>query len=181
MSEWVILVHQFWARVGRRPQAPGSALDVPRRFMVVATFWMSLNLVLALLVSIPVINAVTHGTHATLAHAMGSTIGINSMILWAVGLAAIGEVSPGIGLVWEARLRALVPVIDLALLSFFLCLLAAGVLKGLSMTAWALPFHEAMDKARPLLQLMAISGAFLWLGICSLCVVWLRALRSCYR
>ena len=42
-----------------------------------------LNLVLSISISIPAINFYTHGTHITVAHAMGSTIGINTLLLLA--------------------------------------------------------------------------------------------------
>src|SRR5690606_24665108 len=41
------------------------------------------NLTIALFMSIPVINLYMHGTHFITAHAMGTTIGINTMILLA--------------------------------------------------------------------------------------------------
>src|SRR5690606_38315707 len=56
---------------------------VSYRFLMAAEFWVFMNLVLALFMSIPAINRYTHGTHITVAHAMGATIGINTMILLA--------------------------------------------------------------------------------------------------
>lgn len=49
--------------------------------MILADFWVFLNIILALLISIPAINLFTHGTHITVAHSMGTTIGINTFIL----------------------------------------------------------------------------------------------------
>ena len=41
--------------------------------------------------SIPALNLYTHGTHVTVAHAMGTTIGINSMILFAACFDFFGD------------------------------------------------------------------------------------------
>jgi nitric oxide reductase subunit B len=53
------------------------------RLLFASEIWVLLNLVLALIMSVPAFNLITHGTHVTVAHAMGTTIGINSMILLA--------------------------------------------------------------------------------------------------
>lgn len=59
---------------------------IPYRFITAADFWIFINLILAILISIPAINQYTHGTHITVAHAMGATIGINTMLLFAAVL-----------------------------------------------------------------------------------------------
>jgi nitric oxide reductase subunit B len=51
------------------------------RFLFAADIWVFLNLILGLIISVPAANLFTHGTHVTVAHAMGTTIGINTMIL----------------------------------------------------------------------------------------------------
>lgn len=48
------------------------------RFLAAADVWIFLTLLLAICMSIPAINVYTHGTHITVAHTMGATIGINS-------------------------------------------------------------------------------------------------------
>ena len=54
------------------------------RFLIAADIWVFLTLVLAIAMSIPAINVYTHGTHITVAHTMGATIGINSFLLLAI-------------------------------------------------------------------------------------------------
>ena len=51
------------------------------RFVVAADVWIFLTLGLAILMSIPAVNLYTHGTHITVAHTMGATIGINSDVI----------------------------------------------------------------------------------------------------
>jgi nitric oxide reductase subunit B len=38
-------------------------------------------MILAIIISLPALNLITPGTHVTVGHAMGTTIGINGMIL----------------------------------------------------------------------------------------------------
>ena len=42
------------------------------RFLFAADIWVFINLGLALVISVPALNLITHGTHITVAHAMGS-------------------------------------------------------------------------------------------------------------
>ena len=51
------------------------------KFLISTDIWIFVNLFMALLISIPYINFFTHGTHITVAHSMGTTIGINTSIL----------------------------------------------------------------------------------------------------
>jgi nitric oxide reductase subunit B len=64
------------------------------RFLFAADIWIFVNLILALVISVPAWNLYTHGTHITVAHAMGSTIGINTMILLASVFFVIREELP---------------------------------------------------------------------------------------
>jgi len=88
MTEWVILFHIIYSFIKSLPREKRKANSMAFRFLVAADIWVFLNLILALLMSIPAINYFTHGTHITVAHTMGTMIGINSMIL----LAAIGYI-----------------------------------------------------------------------------------------
>lgn len=55
----------------------------PYRFLFASEIWVFINLLLALVISVPALNLFTHGTHVIVAHTMGATIGINTMILLA--------------------------------------------------------------------------------------------------
>ena len=54
---------------------------LPYRLLSIADAWIFLNLGVAIAISVPQLNYYTHGTHITVAHAMGTTIGINTMLL----------------------------------------------------------------------------------------------------
>ncbi|MDP6850380.1 MAG: cbb3-type cytochrome c oxidase subunit I, partial [Planctomycetota bacterium] len=88
MTEWVVLLSLLhdWAQPWNRERwEKHPEHRIPRAFLAATSAWVGLNLVLALLISIPTLNWFTHGTTITVAHAMGSTIGINSMVLFGAG------------------------------------------------------------------------------------------------
>lgn len=61
------------------------------RFLIAADVWVFLTLGLAILMSIPALNIYMHGTHVVVAHTMGATIGINSMLLLAFAYDIFGN------------------------------------------------------------------------------------------
>ena len=132
------------------------------RFLFAADIWVFVNLVLALLISIPALNFFTHGTHITVAHAMGSTIGINTMILLASVFYIIREALPQ-----EAYAKCSGPVTfgfwvaNVSLAVFFSALVLAGIGKGFFDSA---SFQETMQTIRPYLLVFAVSGVTLMIG-----------------
>ena len=63
--------------------------SVSFRLLSFADLWIFLNLGAAIAISVPALNYYTHGTHITVAHAMGTTIGINTMLLFAADVSNI--------------------------------------------------------------------------------------------
>ena len=83
MTEWIIIWKMIYQwRKGIQPDEKIKNL-MPYKFLGAADRSIFVNLILALLFSIPAINFFTHGTHFTVAHSMGTTIGINTTILLA--------------------------------------------------------------------------------------------------
>ena len=83
MTEWIVLFHIIYS--WKKSLSVKEKLDnsMSYKFLIAADFWVFINIILALLISIPAINFFTHGTHITVAHSMGTTIGINTTILFA--------------------------------------------------------------------------------------------------
>ncbi len=133
------------------------------RFLFAADIWVFVNLALALVISVPALNLLTHGTHITVAHAMGSTIGINTMILLASIFYVIREVLPQ-----EAHAGCSLQIkigfwtANASLAVFFVALTLAGVGKGIYS---GVSFQEMMLTIRPFLVVFAISGVTLMIGI----------------
>lgn len=82
MTEWIILFSIIYDWRKNLSQENKIQFSIAYKFMILADLWVFLNIILALLISIPSINLVTHGTHITVAHSMGTTIGINTLILF---------------------------------------------------------------------------------------------------
>jgi nitric oxide reductase subunit B len=133
------------------------------RFLFASECWIFLNLILALVISVPAANLVTHGTHITVAHAMGSTIGINTMILLA-SVFFIAEDRLGVQLpaIFAVPVQAGYWLANGALLVFWLALIAAGVGKG---TYTGGSFPEMMAAIRPYLLVFLASGSGLATGL----------------
>ena len=133
------------------------------RFMFAADIWVFINLILALIISVPAFNLITHGTHITVAHAMGSTIGINTMILLSSVFYIIREELPQ-----EVHARCSKPVMagfwlsNVSLAVFFGALVMAGLGKGLYD---GVSFQEMMFEIRPYLVVFAGSGVTLMAGL----------------
>ena len=133
------------------------------RFLFAADIWIFVNLALALIISVPVFNLFTHGTHITVAHAMGSTIGINSMILLASIFYVIREELPNeIHASCSRQLRVGFWTANVSLAIFFTALVLAGVGKGLYAGA---SFQEMMTSIRPFLFAFTLSGVGLMFGL----------------
>ncbi|MFT3920500.1 cbb3-type cytochrome c oxidase subunit I [Cloacibacterium sp.] len=81
MTEWIILIRMIYMWKQNLSQEKKKEFTISYKVMMLADLWIFLNLFLALLISIPAINLLTHGTHITVAHSMGTTIGINTLIL----------------------------------------------------------------------------------------------------
>lgn len=102
---------------------------LPYKFLMAADIWIFLTLALAIPMSIPAVNIYTHGTHVTVGHTMGATIGINTMLLFAFIF----------DIIWKEKIIAPEKIKNFnlvywiangALLSFWLALVIAGFLKG---------------------------------------------------
>jgi len=83
MTEWIIFFHMIYSWKKSLSKQEKEDFCMTYKFLLAADFWVFLNIILALLFSIPAINFFTHGTHITVAHSMGTTIGINTTILLA--------------------------------------------------------------------------------------------------
>ena len=133
------------------------------RFLFAADIWIFINLVLALLISVPALNLITHGTHITVAHAMGSTIGINTMIFLASVFYVIREELPQhVHAGCSRQVTTGYWMANISLAVFFTALVVAGLGKGLYDGT---SFQEMMLMIRPQLLVFAISGVTLTIGL----------------
>lgn len=134
------------------------------RFLMAADIWIFLSLILAIAMSIPAINIYTHGTHITVAHTMGATIGINSFLLLAMAFDILKDTCVPISknLKWLNRGYY---TANVSLLVFWISLIIAGVLKAKwQMSDIKIPFGTMMLQLRPWFILFFISGITMTTG-----------------
>ncbi|MCZ6603481.1 MAG: cbb3-type cytochrome c oxidase subunit I [Planctomycetota bacterium] len=179
MLEVIILAKVFIDVLAmRRAERPAVDLVVADKFVRWAGIWTFLMLSLSLLISIPPINALIHGTHVVVAHSMGSMLGIDSFILWA-GAAYIirSMVGPDHPVVRGGRIRLAIPWVSVFLIFFWAAFLGSGVATGIG---------RYMDAAAPDLSFllssfpshMFIAGFGLALAILWILGLWLLAIGS---
>jgi nitric oxide reductase subunit B len=179
MTEWIIFARIIYMWRQAVTDAQKHYYLYPYRFLLAADFWVLLNLGQALLMSIPALNRYTHGTHVTVAHAMGTTIGINSMILFAACFTFIGGrclpfSRPSGSLTFNFWLA------QAGLFVFWLSLNVAGIKKGIwLMSREQEPFQEMMKGLQPWFILFGVAGVLLLFSLSSLAVSLIRAYVRC--
>lgn len=129
MTEWIILFSIIYDWKKRLSTEKKIEYSIAYKLMILADFWVFLNIILALLISIPSINLFTHGTHITVAHSMGTTIGINTLILLS-SIAFIIESENKFTLVFEKRIAMGIKIFNFSFLLFWASLLIMGIKKG---------------------------------------------------
>ena len=125
---------------------------LPYRFLIAAEVWVSLNLLLALMMSIPAVNRYTHGTHITVAHAMGTTIGINTMLL----LASFSFFTKNES--YNGLTRVAFRLTQLSLFIFWTGLIVAGILKGYLLVEKQVSFIDSFAATLPWLSVVFYAG-----------------------
>ncbi len=92
MTEAIILTRVVWDIARAVSQRTTGGFDSTRHFLVSAKWWTGAMIASAILLSIPPLNTIIHGTQVVTAHAMGTEIGIDSMALFAGVCWMLGEI-----------------------------------------------------------------------------------------
>jgi len=176
MTEWVFFIKIIYNWKKQITQAETHFHYFPYRFILASNFWLFVNLTIALLMSIPVINLYMHGTHFITAHAMGTTIGINTMILLA---AVFYFLLPDTKHHQTPWLKAGFWGVQISLFIFLCALMAMGVIKSI----WFFEepqasFSEMMLRSGFWIVLFLIFGTTLML---SFLVLISKLLCCCYK
>lgn len=178
MLELIILfkvLHDLVEESGAKPDDDAVRRTV-RRVLASATAWTAAMLALALLLSVPPINSLLHGTQVVMAHAMGSMLGIDTWILLAcltfVTSKLLARESAERGARWLGRL---LPWLDASLALLILALLAKGS------TAAYLEYWGPLAAAVPHVEqafpaIFVLTGGALVLGLLAVSATWARGL-----
>src|SRR5574338_251326 len=138
--------------------------QLPYRLLSFADIWIFLNLALAIVISVPAWNYFTHGTHITVAHAMGATIGINTMLLMASVFYSLKKEKAFAFQQHCKKISRGIYITNMALLFFWSSLLLIGIEKIISIQHHE-TFYYIMQKSLPYFQLFAYSGIFIFVGL----------------
>ena len=180
MTELFILGRIIWQWKSSVSTARKNYHHTAYRFLMAADIWIFLTLILALAMSIPAINVYTHGTHITVAHTMGATIGINSFLLLAIAFDILKDscVPLNKSIKWINRGYY---TANFSLLIFWISLIIAGVLKAKwQMNDAKIPFSTMMLQLRPYFILFFVSGISLITGFYFILFPLLRNQAICY-
>lgn len=137
----------------------------PFQFLLSADIWVFMTLGLAIAMSVPALNLYMHGTHVIVAHTMGATIGINSLLLLAFAYDMAG--SQGEVMIRNKKLidRGIV-LTNISLFVFWLALIIAGFMKSFwQMSDTTEPFGAMMLRLQPYFRVFYIAGLGLATGL----------------
>ncbi len=149
MTEWIVLASIIynWQRSMLRVEKENHPMAY--RFLLATDFWIFINIIIALLFSVPAINYFTHGTHITVAHSMGTTIGINTTILFSALFYIIHRLSPGY-ITDRKWIRRGFVSFNISLFMFFVSLIIAGAKRSYWMYVSQIgSFSEMQDSLIP--------------------------------
>ena len=150
---------------------------LPMRLLTYADVWIFLNLALALTISVPAWNFYTHGTHITVAHAMGATIGINTMLLLASVFYFLQKENLQSVLQKKKWISGGIIITNISLLLFWASLIGSGLIK-ISSSLNNVPFYALIQKLQPYFKIFTYSGILLFVGLGILIFMSLKILLS---
>jgi len=170
MTEWIFFIRIVYSWRSTLNDINSNYNYYPYRFIMASDFWVFLNMGQAILMSIPAINIYTHGTHVTVAHAMGTTIGINTMILFAACFTFFSNHSKAYNKS-NKRLNIAFWMVQISLLIFWISLNIAGIKKGIwQVTNSTISHHDMMKSLMPWFQTFTYSGVLLLISLAFLCI-----------
>lgn len=163
MTEWIFFIKIIYNWKSTLNKAKRNYHFFPYRFLIAADIWVFINLGHAIIMSIPAINIYTHGTHITVAHAMGTTIGINTMIILAACCEFIVQNKDSFN---SKYLKINFWILQLSLFIFWLSLNIAGIQKGI----WQKSSHQSsfsamMETLRPFFNIFVFAGFFIFISL----------------
>jgi nitric oxide reductase subunit B len=175
MTEWIILINIIYTWSKKLTFEIKTENLLTYKFIKSNQMWIFLNLFQSLLMSIPVLNYFTHGTHVTVAHSMGTTIGINTTILFTSIVFIISRLNPNNNLVKNKSFNFGYYLYNISLFVFWMTLMFIGVLKTL-WTSEAKIFSTIHQDLAPYYMLMIFSGFCLFISLIILIFPMLRRL-----
>ena len=134
------VVYELWRLVNETDE---QAFCAARGSFAASKYWTVFILLSSVLISIPPLNAIIHGTYVVAGHAMGATIGIDTMILlgaiiWILGehlQAREGELASRV--LHTPGMKRVVVGLNLGVAALVLWLHVSGVITGVTRAGFA--------------------------------------------
>jgi predicted amidohydrolase len=103
-----VIVVKLLLDIVKNTREKASDLPAVHFLLKAGTLWSFLTVGSAVIISVPPINTLIHGTHFVMSHAMGSMIGIDSVVLWATLALGLGALAANSGRLrtWAATVFA---------------------------------------------------------------------------
>ena len=177
MTEWIILIHIIynWRKSLSKEKKKLNSLTY--KFIRTSEIWVFLNLVLALFMSIPTFNYFMHGTHITVGHSMGTTIGINTTILLASVSFIISKLVIGKKLENNKIVMAGFYIFNSSLLIFWLSLIISGIYKAIWLNKETNhAFSELHNSSDSIYMIFIFSGCILFSSLLMIVIPMLKKL-----
>ncbi len=177
MSEWIVLAYMLtqWILSLNKTEKKNNAW--PYRMLMITDIWIFINVLIAVLISIPTINHFTHGSHITVAHSMGTTIGINTPILLASVIFLLSRIMEGSTKIRPKFIFVGTILFNISLIAFLSSLIIAGIIKGQWMYGEDAIIHsELMEKIMQYIYIFLFSGFGIFIGLTLIVTPLLRQL-----
>jgi len=180
MTEWILLINIItnWAKSLNKKQKEQHHFAY--LFLKATNFWVFFNLIGALLISIPYINFFTHGTRITVAHSMGTTIGINTTILLASVTYICSQFNFSLLQKYFKTIRLGFWIFNFAFALFLLCLYASGVNKSIWMyfSKNTTSFTQMQDSLHNIMLFFLLCGVGIFISLILIAFPFLKILLS---
>jgi len=179
MMEIIILLRLLYdirKMLGQR--SSGTGFEASRAYFASAKWWTASMIGLAIIISVPSLNSLIHGTKAVTGHAMGTELGIDTMILLGAIAYLLRELNPEAG-VATARLDH--PVMRWHLVFFNVSMAVFVGWLAISGTAHGIRRYNGLPSPDWVAWerfLFPITGAAVGLALLYLVIRWLPLLRS---
>ncbi len=175
MTEWIIFIKMIYGWSKSLTATEKKENSLAYLFLMASDFWVFVNLVMALLMSIPALNFYSHGTHITVAHSMGTTIGINTCILFASVSFILSRLFNAQGVSMKEKITFY--TFNASLLLFWITLIAMGVKKMIWQQGATTNYGELHEDSQLLYVTLVIAGTFLFLAILYLASLMLTRIK----
>jgi len=175
MTEWIIFIKIVYSWSKSLTKKDKQKHTMAYLYIMASDFWVFVNLTMALFMSIPAFNYFSHGTHITVAHSMGTTIGINTCILFASVSFILSKLKKE---TIVSRLNKFsFYFFNGSLLVFWVALIAMGVKKSLwQLNQESQVFSQLHEESHVFYLVFIVAGSFMFISLLMIVVPMIKGL-----